>query len=74
MKKVAGLAALAVLVTLPLLAQADEREGGSRWGGNYNYGSTESFNAPEIDGADFVLATTLLACVVGLVRRRSKSE
>jgi hypothetical protein len=69
MKKVAGLAALAVLVTLPLLAQADGREGGRS---EHSYSG--SFNAPEIDGADFVLAMTLLAGVVGLVRRRSKSE
>ena len=74
MKKVAGLAALAVLVTLPMLAQADDREGGRSRGGNYNHGSTGTFNAPEIDGGDFVLAMTLLAGVVGLVRRRSKSE
>jgi len=71
-KKLPVVAALVIALSLPLVVQARDgghggREGGGREGGG-------ALNAPEIDGADFVLAMTLLTGVVGLVRRRSQSK
>ncbi len=63
LKKLVGVAALVVVMSLPLAAQAGDRGHGGRDGGGRTY------DAPEIDGGGFVLAMTLLTGVVGLVRR-----
>jgi hypothetical protein len=67
-KKLPVVAALVIALSLPLVVQARDGGHGGREGGG------GAFNAPEIDGADFVLAMTLLTGVVGLVRRRSQSK
>jgi len=74
MKKVTGLVALTALFALPLMAQAEGREGNHHFGGSFDHGNSSSFDAPEIDGSDLVVGMTLLAGVVGLVRRRAKAE